>query len=239
MSVKTDSLAGAFVLCDSDKPWRLFAAFGALVRTWFLKPGLPSDDSTNSPTEFITTAVGTSPLTVGEVTGYPLLATTGGTEYNGLNFQLRGESCKLVSGKTAYLRGKVKLSEATQIDFLLGLCELKTDLMKTSVAHGVLATGVEGVFFVKVDGSTTIKFKAYKDGAETFTCDVGVLGTVDMDYEIVWDGSAVKVYLDGILITQFSGTLPDGDLTPSFNLRSGDGNARTESFAELSYVSIG
>jgi hypothetical protein len=237
--VKTDTLNGAMVLVDADKPWRLFEAFGDLVRKYVLRAGIPADDTTNSPTEIVVTQTGTSPLTIGEGIGYPLLATTGATEYNGLNGQLRGESCKLVAGKTAYLRGKVKLSEATALDWLFGLCELKTDLMKTSVAHGVLATNVEGVFFAKIAGATTLYVKAYKDGVETFSAVVGAIDTADHDYELVWDGSVVKVYYDGTLITQFSGSLPDGELTPSFNLRAGSAAARTASFAGLWYVSIG
>lgn len=237
--IKQDSLNGALVFVDADKPWRLFEAIGDAVRKFILRGPAPADDTTNSPTEFINTQVGTSPLTVGEVTGYPLLATTGATEYNGLNVQLRGEHCKLAAGKTAYLRGKIKLSEATQNDFLFGLCELKTDLLKTSVEHGVLATGVEGLFFFKLDGATTLYLKAYKDGAETFSAVAGAMDTEDHDYELVWDGAMVKAYLDGVFLTQLGSGLPDGDLTPSFNLRAGSADARTASIAGLWFFSIG
>jgi hypothetical protein len=239
MMIKQDSLNGALVFTDADKSWRLFDAIGDLVRKYVLTAGIPCDDTTLIPTEFVVTQTGTSPLTAGEVIGYPLLATTGATEYNGLNAQLKGETAKLVAGKTAFLRGKIKLSEATNLDFLFGLCELKTDLMKTSAAHGVLATNVEGVFFVKVAGATTLFLKVYKDGTEVFTLAVGAADTSDHDYELVWDGSAVCAYYDGSLIAKFAGTLPDGELTPSLNLRAGSAAARTASIAGLWYVSIG
>jgi hypothetical protein len=237
--VKQDTLNGALVLVDSDKPWRLYDAFGESVRKYVLRAGIPCDDTSLIPTEFVTTQVGTSPLTIGEAIGYPLLATTGATEYNGLNVQLRGEASKLVAGKTAYLRGKIKLSEADALDFLFGLCELKTDLMKTSAAHGVLASNVEGVFFVKVAGATTIFLKVYKDGTEVFTLVVGAADTSDHDYELEWNGTSINAYYDGALIAKFAGTLPDGELTPSLNLRAGSAHARTASVAGLWYVSIG
>jgi len=166
---------GGKIWQDQSYPWKVYGGMGQGIRSWVLRPGLPADDTTLVPTEFIVTQVGTSPLTVGEAAGYPLLLTTGATEYDGANIQLRGETMTFAAAKQAFLRGKIKLSEATQIDFLFGLCELKTDLMKTSAAHGVLATNVEGVFFVKVDGGTSILLKSYKDGTEAASVAVGTM----------------------------------------------------------------
>jgi hypothetical protein len=229
---------GAMVFEDQNQPWKVYGAIGDGARAWALRAGIPADDTTNSPTEFIATQVGTSPTTVGSASGYPLLITTGGTEYNGSNLQLRGETAKLTSTRYAVLRGKIKLDSATESDFLFGLCELKTDLLKTSVAHGVLATGVEGVFFFKVDGATAIQVKAYKDGSETTSVAVGTMTTSDIDYALIWDGATVRAFINDALVAQFAGTLPDGDLTPSINVRAGSGAAVTASFAELAYVSL-
>jgi len=244
MSVEFNSKGsnGAKIWQDSVYPWRVYGAMGEGARAWALRPGLPCDDTTGDPTEFVVTVVeagtGDSLLTVGEVHGYPLLLTTAADEYDGLNVQLRGETMKFASAKEAFIRGKFKLSEATHIDFLFGLCELKTDLMKTSAAHGVLATNVEGVFFVKVDGGTTIYVKAYKDGTETTSVSAGTMTTSDIDYALWWDGTWVHAYIDDVEVATFAGTLPDGECTPSINLRAGSAAARTASVAELAFVSI-
>lgn len=229
---------GAMVFEDDQNPQKVYGAIGEGARYWGLRAGIPADDTTNSPTEWIATQVGTSPTTVGEAAGYPLLLTTGATEYNGQNLQLRGETMKFVASKYAVLRGKLKLSDATQSDFLFGLCELKTDLLKTSVAHGITATLVEGVFFYKVDGATALYLKAYKDGTETTSVAVGTMSTSDIDYAIVWDGSTVRGYINNVQVAQFAGTLPDGECTPSINVKAGEAAAKTLSVAELAYVSI-
>jgi len=238
MGAKMNSINGTLVFDDTTYAQRIYNAFGNGVRKFLMEGPTPADDTTNTPTGFIATAVGTSPVTVGEVAGYPLLITTGASEYDGDNLQARGESFKLESGKPVYFGAAIKLSEATEIDLLVGLCELKTDLLKTSVAHGVLATNVEGVFFHKVDAVTTITAKAYLDGAQTFTGNVGTMTTSEIIYEIYWDGTTLKFYLDGILVTQIASSLPDGDLTPSINVRAGSAAARTASIAWLRSIQL-
>jgi hypothetical protein len=229
---------GAKVFQDDQKPWKVYGGFGEGLREFHLSPGLPADDTTNTPTNFICTAVGTSPVTVGVADGFPLLVTTGGTEYDGQNIQLRGATAKLSSSTEVFVRAKLKASEATDSDLLFGLCILKTDLMKTSAAHGVLATGVEGVFFVKVDGGTSIYAKSYKAGTEASSVLVGTLGVVSADYAIWWDGAFVHFYINDIEVAKFAGTLPDQMLTPSFNFRAGSAAARTLSVAEFAFVDV-
>jgi hypothetical protein len=186
MGVIQVARGNGLVFEDQAKPWKTFGGAGDGVRVFALGPGLPSDDTTNSPTNFINTQVGTSPATVGAATKYPLLITTGATEYNGSNLQLRGALMKFVSTQYAVLRAKIKLSVADQSDFLFGLCILKTDLLKTSVAHGVLATNVEGVFFLQVaqfagtlpDTECTPSFNVRNGAAVAVTASVAELGYV-------------------------------------------------------------
>lgn len=229
---------GAKVYADDQKPWKVYGGFGEGLREWHLRPGLPCDDTTLVPTEFVTTVSGTSPTTAGIVDGYPLLFTTGATEYDGINSQVRGSVAKLSSTRQAFLRAKVKISDATQSDFLFGLCQLKTDLMKTSAAHGVLATGVEGAFFVKVDGATAILFKTLKAGTEYSSVSVGTMGVVDIDFAIWWDGTYVHAYINDVEVAKVGGTLPDQMLTPSINVRAGEAVAKTLSVAEYAFVSV-
>jgi len=237
--IATKSINGAMVFYDTDKPWRLLDAFGDNVSKFILSGPLPADDTTNVPTGLVVTQAGTSPVTVGQVAGYPLLITTGATEYNGANVQVRGETLKLAAGKVAYAGLKFKLSEATEIDFLAGLAELKTDLLLGASSHGITATLVEGVFIFKVDGSTGIAAKAYKDGAQTFTGSIGTVTTNDHEAEWYWDGTTLSFYLDGVFVTSIKDGLPDGDLTLSINCKAGSAAARTASIAWARSIYIG
>lgn len=224
---------GGLIWADDAKPRHIYDAAGEGVRFWGLRPGLPCDDTTNSPTELITTVTGSSPLTAGVAAGYPLLLTTGGTEYNGANVQLRGAVVSLSASKEAIVRGKIKLSQATTSDFLFGLCELKTDLLATGTAHAITASAVEGVFFHKVSGATAITVKSYKDGTQATSVAAGTMTTSDIDYAIWWDGVKVHAYIDNVEVASFAGTLPDGVLTLSLNVRTGSAAAITASIAEL------
>jgi hypothetical protein len=116
----------------------------------------------------------------------------------------------------------------------------KTDLLLGSVSHGVSATLVEGAFFLKTDGATTIASKLYKDGAQTFTANVGVAQTTtDLVFEMYWDGTTLSFYLDGVFVTSAKDGLPDGDLTLSLNVKAGSAAARTASIAWARSIFIG
>lgn len=239
--IKNDLINDSFVLNDSVYPHRLFDAFGNNVRKWLMHGPLPADDTTNSPTDLIVTAIGAaSAVTVAQEAGKSLVLTTDAAEFDGLNIQVQGEAFKLASGKPVYFGAAIIVPEATDLDLLVGLCELKTDLLKTSVAHGVLATNVAGVFFLKTDGATTIEMKAYKAGAQTFTGVASAAITKDVEhlFEISWDGSILKFYYDSVLISQISASLPDGDLTPSINFRAGSAAARVGSVSWMRCIQL-
>lgn len=242
MGIIRQQLKGAEIVIDQDKPWRIYGAIGEGARSWALRPGLPCDDTTNEPTEFITTLVeagaGDSSIAAGAAAGYPLKLTTDNAEYDGLNVQLRGESFKLDADTDARIRAVLKPSEEDDSDLLFGFAELKTDLMKTSTAHGVTATNVEGVFFVKPAGETKIYVEAYKNGTRITSIEVGDLAADDNDLALWWDGSNVRAYLADVEVARFAGTLPDGELTPSINFRTGAAAAITLEFAELAFAAV-
>jgi len=229
---------GGALVSDSDDPRKVYAGYGDGVRVWSLKPGLPCDDTTLRPDEFINTLGGTSPITRGVAAGYPLLVTTGGTDYNGVNMQLAGEYGKLIAGQEVYVRGKIKLSVDLQADLLFGLAELKADLLNTTGSHAVTSTVVAGVFFHHAAHASdkTIYVKAYASGAVATSIAVGTLGTDDIDYALWWDGGKVHAYLNGVQVAEFAGTLPAGELTLSLNVRTGAAAAVTASIAEMSFA---
>lgn len=227
--------SGGQIWADDDKPFRIYGAVGEGVRFWGLRPGLPCDDTTLVPTELISTVTGTSPLTAGVAAGYPLLLTTGATEYNGANVQLRGAVVSLAASKEVIVRAKIKMSEANTSDFLFGLAELKTDLLATGTGHAVTASAVEGVFFHKPAGasSAAISVKSYKNGTLATSIAAGTMTTADIEYALYWDGLKIHALINNVEVASFAGTLPDGVLTLSLNIRAGAAAAITASIAEL------
>jgi hypothetical protein len=236
---------GGMIWQDSSYPWKIYGGIGEGIRSWALRPGLPCDDTTGDPTELNVTVVeagggGDTTVTPGLVEGYPLLITTDNAEYDGANVQLKGSLAMCSADKPWYLRGVVKASVEKLSDLLFGMCIQKTDLCKTSSAHGVLATNVEGVFFFKVAGAseTTIYLKSYVAGAEKSSVAVGTLAKVDIDLALMWDGVYVHAYIDDVEVAKIAGDLPTLALTPSINFRTGASAAITLSVAELAFVSV-
>lgn len=231
---------GAKVWQDDKSPYKVYGAIGDGARAWALRAGLPCDDTTLRPDEFINTLVGTSPITRGVAAGYPLLITTGGTDYNGANMQLAGEMGVFGTAKNVWLRGKIKLSVDLLSDILFGLCELKTDLLAGSSAHAVTAAAVAGVFFFHAAHATdkTIYLKVYVAGVQISSVAVGDLSTSDIDYAMWWDGNRLHAYLDGAEVAVISDSLPTSELTPSINVKTGAAAAVTASIAELAFVAL-
>ena len=176
---------------------------------------------------FTTTLTGSTPTFVPSVTSGELFTiSVPATEYAGVNSQITGEILKLEAGKPFKIFGNIKLSEATQSDFLFGAMITKTDILNTGTSHGI-NTGNEGVFFYKVDGGTSILGKVYVAGSETATAAIGTMDTSAHKYEIDWDGSFLKLYFDEALKATFTTSLPTNDLTLTWNYRAGAASAIT------------
>ncbi len=231
--VNSKHVNGALVYYEEGNESRWLDVMGLNITKFNLESGTAQDDQTPYvPTRFtvreISTGGGVSTIVNAEAVGTKLLITTDDADFDGVQAQLKGEAFKLSSAKPLYFGIKCSISDATESDLLVGLCEAHTDLLKESVAHGVAAADVEGVFFFKLDHVTTIAAKTYKDAAETGTANCATaMDTSAHIYEIVWDGTTVYFYMDGILVTSVAASLPDGDLTPSINFRTGEAAVKT------------
>jgi hypothetical protein len=210
---------------DSRAAYRPLDMWGDIQKWTIDGPGA-KDDTTAIPQDFVVTQTGTSPLTWSVLQGSALLFTTGGTDFNGINAQVNGSQFQLASGKPVYFGVKCTLSEATQSDFLVGLCGVDTTLTAASSAHA-LAVSAGGVFFSKLDAVTQTTFQSWATNAVTNTANVATMDTAAHIYEIYWDGTSLFAYLDGVLAATYTSGLPTVVLTPSFVVRAGDGNART------------
>ncbi len=196
------------------------------IQKWKIDGPGQKDDTTAIPGELIVTQTGTSPVTWSVLQGSALLFTTGGTDFNGCQAQVNGSMFQLNAGKPVYFGIKCTLSEATQSDFLVGLCGVDTTLTAASSAHA-LAVSAGGVFFSKLDAVTQTTMQSWATTAVTNTANVATMDTAAHIYEFYWDGTTLIGYIDGVAVGSFTSGLPTVVLTPSIAVRAGDANART------------
>lgn len=211
---------GNIVLWDTYQ-YRWLDAFGPEVCKFIEEfVNLPVDDTTGLPQEFTCTLVNASTvaLSTGSAGGTCTI-TTAGAENDGVNMQLKGEAFKLASGKPCYFGIKFSISEATQSDFIVGLCITDTTL---------LGGMTDGVYFRKVDESTTCSFVLEKDSTETSTTAL-TMDTSVHTLEFFFDGTYVDFYVDGVKGTRpvITNLCDNEELTPSIHFLTGSGNART------------
>ena len=200
---------------------RLLDAWGPTVNKWLLNLKHVDTDGTTTLGGYTVTLVAVglgSALAVGDEVPGCLEITTGATENDGYSFQLLGEPFKLASKKPCYFGIKLKIGDATQTDFIAGLC-----ITDTALLGGL----TDGAYFRKVDGSTTVNFVLEKDSGET----TGTAHTLGNDtfvtLEFYFDGTNVDFFVDGVLKTRVVQTnLPDDEeLTPSLEFLTGEGNS--------------
>jgi hypothetical protein len=232
----------SIVYTEDTKILRWLDAFGSNVVKFLLDGIFPTDDTTGDPTQFTMTVTeagsGNTTCVNASAAGDNMLITTDDAEYDGINLQAKGEKFKLEAGKPLYFGCKMKISDETQSDIFLGIAETDTTLMATAAAHAI-SLGGDGVFFSKLDGSTTVSFKNYLDGSETNTADYGVALDTDYHvYEFYWDGESLKGYIDNTLVGTFTASLGDGDMTPSVNVRAGEAAAITCTIAWMRVIQL-
>lgn len=228
MPVKSKYIRGNVVYLDGQ---RWFDALGPNVAKFVEEFVNTPFDGADAPAAFTTTLVETGgaettvALNAG-ADGGTLLITTDAADNDGANIQAKGEAFKPLTYQL-YFGARFKISEATQSDFLIGLCITDTDL---------LGGMTDGIYFRKVDASTTMNFVLEKDSTETATA-FGTAIAADTWYvlEFFFDGTNVDWYVNGVLQTRPAITnLPnDEHLTPSVHVLTGSAASIT---AEVDWI---
>lgn len=197
----------------------------------------PQQHATDSLLGWVVTLVeagaSESTVTTPDAVGGALLLTTDANDNDGINMQLDGESFELTTDqKCVYFGICLKASEATQSDFLAGLCITDTDL---------LGGMTDGVYFRKVDGSTSVSVVTEKNSSETETTGVLTFAAdTDYDLEFYFDGSSVEFFVNGVSVGRHTLTIPDDEpLTPSVHFLSGAAGAKTMQIDWIRTIQIG
>lgn len=182
------------------------------------------DDFMNYLTaDWVITAAGTNTIAVENVAGGVLGITTDANDNDGAYFQWAGntsaavvETFKFVSGKRAWGKFRAKLSDATQSDFLIGLYVTDTDPI-TAI--------VDGVYFRKNDGSTTLSLLQTLNSTSTTTTAGTLANDTWATFGYYYDGAqTMSVFFNETLVANAVTTnlCTDEELAVSFVIQAGE-----------------
>lgn len=199
--------------------------------TWF------DDFDDYTAAEWTITETGTGTRAVGNLDGGVLVVTNAAADDDRNFLQWSGntnastvETFKWEAAKSMWFKARLKISDATESDLVIGL--QITDTTPLDVT--------DGLFFIKGDGSTTLTFRAEKnDTASTVTA-----GTLANDTYFTcgffWDAAvgALNVYFNDArvgTITSVTNIVDDEELTISFGIQNGEAVAKVLS---LDYIFV-
>lgn len=155
--------------------------------------------------------------------GGVLLITNDAADNDSDFFQKVGESFRFQVGHRLWFGARLKVSDATESDWVMGLQITDTTPLAVS----------DGVYFRKDDGDTQIDFVVVKDGTATTVTSVGL--NVTDTYVVLgftYDGvGKIVPYVNGAAGAAVAATnLPDDeDLTVSFGIQNGAAAAKSMS----------
>lgn len=141
-------------------------------------------------------------------------------QYSGRDASGAVETFKFQSGKKLWFKARLKVSDATQSDFVIGL--QITDTSPLAVT--------DGVYFRKDDGDANLDFEVLKDSAGTSSAAISTVSNDTwMTLGFFYDGvSAIYVFKDDNLIktSAVTGLPDDEELTISFGIQNGEAVAK-------------
>lgn len=159
--------------------------------------------------------------------GGVLLVTNDSADNDNDFFQKIGESFLFEANKKLVFKARLKVSDATQSDWICGLQITDTSPLDVT----------DGVFFQKDDGDTDIDFHVEKNN--TASSATAIATNADATYVILgfyYNGvDAVEYFVDGVRKGSLAVTnLPDDEeLTASFGIQNGEAAAKTMSIDYL------
>jgi len=134
------------------------------------------------------------------------------------------ETFKFTSGKKLWMKARLKVSDATQSDFLVGLSITDTTPLDVT----------DGVFFQKDDGDANLDFHVEKDNTATSATAIHtVVSDTYLTVGFYYNGvNKVEYFVNDIFKGSSATTnLPDDEeLTISFGVQNGEASAKNCSF---------
>lgn len=195
------------------------------LATYFNDFTKPTDYDTN---DWTITETGSGTRAINNTFLGELLITNAAANDDLNSLQLQKETFKFISGKRMYFKVRIKISDATESDFLVGLV----------ITDSTPLTNTDGVYFKKDDGDTNIDFRVNKDSTSSDADNIAAMTTSYIEYAFVYDGDAgISYYIDNVLKGGFPITnMPDDeDLTFTVLIKNGEAVAKT---ATIDYIYV-
>jgi hypothetical protein len=156
-----------------------------------------------------------------------LLITNTAADNDLVALQKKGESFTFTVGKETFFKARLKVSNATQSDFVIGLQITDTTPLAVS----------DGVYFLKADDAATVDFKVVASSSATTASAIATLADdTYYTFAFYYDGVSYVNYYIGTdtLNPTYLGrsvvtNLPTTELTVSFALQNGSAAVRTMS----------
>lgn len=165
--------------------------------------------------------------TLADADGGVLLLTNTAADNDLVALQKKGESFTFTAGKETFFKARLKVSNATQSDFVIGLQITDTTPLAVS----------DGVYFLKADDAATVDFKVVASSSATTASAIATLADdTYYTFAFYYDGVSYVNYYIGTdtLNPTYLGrsvvtNLPTTELTVSFALQNGSAAVRTMS----------
>lgn len=129
------------------------------------------------------------------------------------------ETWTLTAGKQLWFETRMKISDATQSDFFVGL----------SITDTTALAATDQVGFLKADGSTAVSAVSLKDSSGTTTASVHTMSTSYVVLGFHWDGvSKIKFFVNRALVASHTSGVPDDEnLALTIHIQNGEAVAKT------------
>ena len=175
------------------------------------------------------TVIGTGDFAQGTATFGTVVGTNSAADNDGVQLQLVSTPFTPTSGKKAFFKARLKVSDATESDLAIGLIIIDTTILGATSGDGV----TDGIFFQKNDGSTTLTAYCQKNTTTGQTSATAGTVVTDTFFTVGWyynGKDAVEVYFDDVKVATLDGSstyLPDAtNLAPSVALLNGAAAAK-------------
>lgn len=155
-----------------------------------------------------------------DVAGGGLLITNTAADNDLVGMQLGAEAFLPAQNKQIWLQAKFQVSEATQVDWMIGLSDTDT---------GLPTLPSDGIVFYKNDGETNIQCAAIKAGVSSVESNIGTFtAATDITLGFKVTGThLIEAWLDGYKVADIETSIPVTEMRLSLALRNGDANSRT------------
>lgn len=143
-----------------------------------------------------------------------------------ISMQHANETFRVEANSWMYFGARYKASEATQDDFLLGLCEQDNSVL-TNTSHGI--------YFKKIDGETKVYCCTVKDQttAKTLIATTGFAADTTYITEfIVKSTGSVEFWHNGSTIGVYTTPIPSTDLAVSISFLTGASNSSNDFYVD-------